>query len=386
MATHRPGARWAVPAGLAAAVLGAGVLGPTFAAAQVDLPERSAEQLLTDLQTAQVDGYSGTVEHHADLGLPSLPDSMGGGGHPGGAENLDATSLLSGTHTLRVWAAAPDKARVAVHGQLGESAVITDGEDLWLWSSADSSATHLELPEHAGEHASDRAAELEDAAPSLTPERITELVLDALEPTTRVSSGPTGTVAGRPAYELVLEPATEGSLIDSVRIAVDATERVPTRVQVRAVGAQDPAIDVGFTEVTFSPPDDDVFTFTPPRGTTVEELDAAARPEDGSPKAPDHQRPGTAVVGTGWSAVLVSRTGATSGTEGMPELDGLDQLNGLGALVGSLPRVSGEWGSGRLLTSALFSALLTDDGRVLVGAVDGRTLQSAAADPAAALD
>jgi hypothetical protein len=43
-----------------------------------------------------------------------------------------------------------------------------------------------------------------------------------------------------------------------------------------------------------------------------------------------------------------------------------DQLEGL---IGSLPKVSGTWGSGRLLSGTLFSALLTDDGRVLVGAV-----------------
>ncbi len=37
--------------------------------------------------------------------------------------------------------------------------------------------------------------------------------------------------------------------------------------------------------------------------------------------------------------------------------------------MNSLPKVSGSWGSGHLLTSALFSALITDDGRVLAGAV-----------------
>jgi hypothetical protein len=37
--------------------------------------------------------------------------------------------------------------------------------------------------------------------------------------------------------------------------------------------------------------------------------------------------------------------------------------------VNSLPKVSGSWGSGHLLSSALFSALVTDDGRVLAGAV-----------------
>ena len=54
-----------------------------------------------------------------------------------------------------------------------------------------------------------------------------------------------------------------------------------------------------------------------------------------------------------------------------------------GRLVGALPTVSGAWGSGHLLTGTLFSVLLTDDGRLLVGAVGPERLYPAAADPAA---
>ena len=48
-------------------------------------------------------------------------------------------------------------------------------------------------------------------------------------------------------------------------------------------------------------------------------------------------------------------------------------------MLGSLPQVSGDWGSGRLLTSALFTVLVTDDGRVLGGAVGPDALYAAAA-------
>jgi len=51
----------------------------------------------------------------------------------------------------------------------------------------------------------------------------------------------------------------------------------------------------------------------------------------------------------------------------------------LGGVLDRLPRVSGSWGSGRLLSGKLFSALLTDDGRVLVGAVAPELLYAAAA-------
>ena len=44
------------------------------------LPPRSAAQLLVDLQTARLDGLSGTVVQTADLGLPPLPGLTGGQG------------------------------------------------------------------------------------------------------------------------------------------------------------------------------------------------------------------------------------------------------------------------------------------------------------------
>jgi len=39
------------------------------------------------------------------------------------------------------------------------------------------------------------------------------------------------------------------------------------------------------------------------------------------------------------------------------------------ALLDSLPAVSGSWGKGRLLSTTLLTAVITDDGRVAVGAV-----------------
>ena len=41
----------------------------------------------------------------------------------------------------------------------------------------------------------------------------------------------------------------------------------------------------------------------------------------------------------------------------------------LQGLLSSIPEVSGTWGKGRVIDGTLFSAVLTDDGRVAVGAV-----------------
>src|ERR671920_2024705 len=99
----RPALRWLVPSAAAVLVIGGGAAAGTIvASADPSLPERSAAQLLVDVQNAQVDGFSGTVVQTADLGLPALP-SMGG------ADGGQLTSLLSGSHTIRVWYAGEDK-------------------------------------------------------------------------------------------------------------------------------------------------------------------------------------------------------------------------------------------------------------------------------------
>lgn len=388
MSSSRALRRWAVPAGLAAAVVGASLLAPVVASAEPDLPDRTAAQLLADLRTEPVDGFSGTVRYSADLGLPALPDLGGDGARGPGPSggSTDLTALLDGEHTLRVWAAAPDRARVSLHGDLGEYTVIHDGADLWTWSSDDQAVTHVLLPEHpAGNEAGhDDVRALRDrlaaAMPPITPEQIAGLVLDALDPSTAVRVGEAVTVAGRPAYQLVLEPRTDGTLVDSVRIAIDAADRVPTRVQVFAVGHAGPALEVGFTALSLVPPNGDVFAFEPPPGATVEEVDLTAlvegRSAPGAAADPDRThgpawagqgRHPVTVVGEGWASVLVAT---------LPE-GAQDEAAGT---LGSLPEVEGAWGSGRLVTSRLFSALLTDDGRVLLGAVDAAMLERVAGD------
>src|SRR5690349_9740064 len=132
LARH-PWARWGVPLTVAAvAVGGTALLSEVSANAADQLPARSAAQLLVDVQSASTTSGSGTVVQKAELGLPELPSV-------GGAGSSDLTSLVSGNHTLRVWYDGGTKARVALLGTLGESDVIRNGRDVWVWSSATNS-------------------------------------------------------------------------------------------------------------------------------------------------------------------------------------------------------------------------------------------------------
>jgi hypothetical protein len=57
----------------------------------------------------------------------------------------------------------------------------------------------------------------------------------------------------------------------------------------------------------------------------------------------------------------------------------------VGALLQSATRVSGPWGSGRLLRTSLLSVLITSHGRILIGAVTPDVLYQAATQPGHAL-
>jgi len=370
----RPGLRWLVPVSAAVAVLGGGLaIGAITAAADRSLPSRSAADLLVDLQTARVDGLSGTVVARADLGLPAIPV-------PGeGSSALSA--LLTGTHTLRVWYSAPNHARVALMGTLNETDVITNGTDVWVWSSQENKATHRTLP---ASQDPTKALPMPMATASgfgMTPDALAKAALALLGPSTEVTTNGSASVAGRDAYELVLKPRDPASLIGAVRLAIDATEHFPLRVAIDARGGGDPAIEVGFTQVSFARPDDSQFAFNPPPGATVvESTEDPAKPDatkpDAKPDLTSGARPPMTVVGQGWTSVLVARlpVDQAAGTE-----------NPFGGFVAQLPAVSGTWGSGHYVTGRLFSALLTDDGRILIGAVTPNQLFQAAADPAAKL-
>lgn len=358
--------RWAAPL-VAAGVVAAGVVAPSLAGASDasdDLPPRTAAELLVAVTEADVDGLSGTVVSTSKLGLPELP-----GGETGSAASLPG--LLAGSTTARLWKAGDDRARVAVDASFAEFDVVRDGRDVWTYDSASSDVTHLVLPE-AG------PAQEQPEAPgtAASPQDAAEALLSLLEPTTEVTVGRNAMVADRAAYELVLRPKDDGTLIDTIRIAVDGETSLPLRVRVLSAAQVEPAVEIGFTSVSFEVPDASVFAFVPPPGSTVTERtlpelgDHSTRdePELGSGAQPDVARPDLSglarpeVVGEGWSSIVV--------------LSGVEVPEEAAAVLDALTTpVEG----GRVLTSALLTVLVTDDGRVLAGAVPAESLVEAAA-------
>jgi outer membrane lipoprotein-sorting protein len=403
--TTHPTLRWSAPVAAAVLLGGGGMALHTASAATgaEDLPHRTAEQLLVDVQQARVEGLSGTVVENADLGLPALPVSGGGNG------SSKLSSLISGSHTMRVWADGPERIRLSLLGTLGESDVIRNGNDVWLWSSADHSATHLTLPERGGAPRAEHVPTPTPSGPAMTPQQLADHFLSAVKPSTKVTTDNTTTVAGRSAYELVLSPRSKGSLISSVRIAIDGATHVPLRVQVLSTRATKPAFEVGFSSVDFGKPDAAQFRFNPPPGTKVEQqkLSGLTMGQSGMPgghqsgakplaplKKEIANKQGTStgsvmsgagpqIVGSGWTSVVkvpmssqvLKGLSGSSGSDGSRH--GGDSVSAA-QFLRNLPHVNGAWGSGRLLKSNVVSALLTDSGTLYVGAVTPQVLYAAA--------
>ncbi|MCZ7438859.1 hypothetical protein O7598_20775 [Micromonospora sp. WMMC241] len=364
--------RWLVPVTAGVAVIGGGAAVGTFAAgADPALPPRSAAQLLDDLRTSRLDGLSGTVVQRADLGLPPIAALAGK------ATGNELAGLVTGTHTLRVWYGGEDRQRLALVDTLGEQDVLRNGRDVWTWSSRENTAVHRKLPADGKDLPS---------APA-TPADAAQQALAAIDPTTAVTVGRSATVAGRDAYELVLTPRDKASLVHQVRIALDAKEHVPLRFEVLADGQDEPAFEVAFTQVDFRTPDADQFRFNPPPGVKVTEESTDARPgpasralgKDGkAPGRADGQRPDVRTVGTGWTTVVVAKLDGAAEPGGAKAGADAPDADMLAKVLGDLPKVSGDWGSGRLLSGKLFSVLLTDDGRVVAGLVTPERLYEAA--------
>jgi outer membrane lipoprotein-sorting protein len=380
-------ARWAVP-GATVAVTAVVVAALQIPAAQASpsLPSKTPAQLLASLgNDAKVPPMTGTVVESTSLGLPRLPQV----GNP-----TSLTSLLTGSHTVRVYYQDSSHFRLALPQTGSETDLIADGSKLWLWSSASDSVTEYIPPADAGKHAKPALP-----ATPLTPQQAANAVLKAVGKTTLVSVQSNVMVAGEAAYQLVLAPKDHRSLVGSVVIAVDATHGVPLRVQVFAKGAKSPAFQVGYTALQFVTPAAANFTFTPPPGARVTKVrlpDAKKGARNGKQQA----SAGVGTYGTSWLTVAAfpqsdlssafqnngaPRTGA-AGTASGSQPQNIVSSKGegisvsdqeiLNAFLGSGKAVHGSWGSGTLITTSLFSVLLTG-GEAYIGAVEPSVLYAA---------
>ncbi|MDX3058731.1 DUF2092 domain-containing protein [Streptomyces sp. NE06-03E] len=385
---RRKAARYIVPfavAGVAAATIG---LVPALAdSGDPELPDITAQELIEKIAASDQEQLSGTVKVTTDLGIPSLgglagsfaPGAGSGSGESGASPDAKLMELASGTHTLRVAADGPDKQRLSILGDGSEYSLVHNGDDVWGYDSESNEVYHAESDGSGkdGEHKAPKGV-------PATPKELAEEALAAAGDTTSVTVDGTAQVAGRDAYKLVIKPKQSGSTIGSVTVAVDASTGVPLKFTLAPSSGGKAAVDAGFTKVDFSKPDASSFSFTPPKGAEVTEADDLEA-EAGKSGSADKARKdlgaledfkGLNVIGEGWNAVARIEVpgGAGLPTEGSGDAPAQAQqfLDALG------DKVTGDFGSGTVFKTRLVNALLTDDGKVYVGAVTEDALVKAA--------
>jgi outer membrane lipoprotein-sorting protein len=416
---------------LVAPVLVAGLaLAPMAANADVDLPDLSATELMQFMATEPI-AFSGTVVKVADIGLPEflkmpkvdeatlerMAEQMPEGMEdfmPQLAESNQLAELLefaAGTHTLRVYYASPEQVRVQVLDRMSQRDLIRNGNQLWFYDDSQRKALtttidtdyevdpalRAELDAKAEQYVAEWMAQLPFDASS--PAAVASAVLAKVEESAEVSVGTDSRVAGREAYELIVTPLAAESTIASVSIAIDGENGFPLAARIFAKGQESPAFEIAFTSISFTAPSAAVFEFVPGPDVTVEQFEL---PELAEPKRAEleakyeelkaqypevdleqlkarleagefdgldleqlkSQLPAEwqgalerqsmpNLVEKGWASVLIIETNMST------ELLDSQYFEGM-----VLP-VEG----GRVLASKLFNVLITDDGRVLAGAV-----------------
>ncbi|ROS27913.1 hypothetical protein [Cellulomonas sp. PhB150] len=392
MSNLSPRARWAVPAVVGVVVAAAFVAPPLVASASSDdLPTLTPQQLVTAVADAKDQPLSGTVVYTARLGLPSLPLGDMAGASP--------VNLLDGSSTMRVWTDGVDRSRASLLGATSEYSVVRDGSQAWTYSSTDDAVVHyaVDPKDQARYDALAKDPTVEGDLP--TPAAAASSVLGLVEQFSSVSLDAQTTVAGRDAYNLVVTPKSTTTLVGHVVVSIDAKTSTPLRVQVWDRGSKAPALEVGFTDVSFSTPSDSVLSFSAPAGASTKDVTVPLPTASDRPDAtiPD----GTTVTGTGWDTVVqasgVDVAGLLAGsTDALTTVPGsqpaigsksgqklLDEFgaDGSGKVrdldLGTLfDTITTKVPEGRLIETKLASVLVTDDGRVLVGAVPGATLQA----------
>lgn len=400
-------AKWLPAVLVPSIVVVAAVAMPLQANAVVDLPDKTAAEVMLMVNTDENLAFSGVVEKISDMGLPAMQMSTGvtesmkeqmtelapkgmedfvpGAADPGLITS--ALEALSGNHTARVFVGASDKIRVQIQDRMSERNLVVNGNDVWGYDSLTSKVVHAVLPDSTDAKAKAEvkaeealaAFSTELAVDLSTPAKIADYFLSKIEPSTVVTIGEDVAVAGRSAYEIRLTPKATQTLVESVSVAVDSETGMPLQVVVRAVGQESPAFKIGFTSIDFSQPDAALFNFQTPPGLTAEEIAVPSMTEleeelakisevsdIADLKALEGQFDKSAmpiVNGTGWDAI-VEIPAAAIPVE-LRESPVFEQL--ANAVAG-----------GKLFSTALINAFIADDGRIFVGSVSLEALQAAA--------
>lgn len=395
-------AKWTA-AFVAPSVIAAGAIFAAAPASAIDLPDVTAEELLLIMDGETVD-FSGTVVKTSNLGLPALEmssmmsqdavDDMAER-MPEGFEDFvpqlieqnaltQLVELAAGTHTMRVYASDLGM-RVQVMDQMGQRDLLVTEDGFWAYDAAAATAWSGSADDVTQSSLEDAKRQWQQELAS--PEELVNALLDEARLSSTVSVGQDHEVAGRSAYQLIVSPNSSVSLIDQVVVSVDSETGMALDVKVFSREDSEAAFEVGFESIRFATPDADIFSFTPPPGTTVivEEVPEALR-------ALQAEYAGRTLTEADREQLRADLRAAAE-AEGMPspELlgDEWESVMYLAQVPSDIPLemletelfadLVTEVAGGVVFSTPILNVLVTDSGEIFAGSVTIAHLQSLAA-------
>ena len=394
-------AKWA-PSAVVVALIAAGIVAVPLQANAVNLPEKSADDIIA-LMALEPVAFSGTIVKTTDLGLPELEmsslvseqmiaqveETM-----PEGFEDFipqliddnaitEAISFVAGTDRVRLYVSG-EGLRAQILDPLSQRDIIVNATEAWAYNARTQVATQVTFDQPLERQSFDEAASSLEVDLS-NPNALAELVLEQAGPNSTVSVGEPRLVAGRASYTLVVEPGEAASLVDFVTLSIDAQTGLGLGVQVFSTEQPDAALVVEFESLSLSTPSASLFSFSPPPGTAIEQpelpadFDSSFR-ELASDELTDGEREALArelaasfgldvqprQIGAGWLSVIA--------LDSLPEIFPLETLSS--ELLGDLTiAVTG----GTVFSTPLMNVLITDSGEVYAGALTIQALLDIAA-------
>lgn len=381
--------RWA-PAIISPAVIAAVALNPLQANA-VDLPDLTPEELMVMMQQAQPVEFSGTVLKTSNLGLPALelssvlseseieqmrektPEEFASF-VPDVIENnalTDAMELIAGEHRIRVFVGETG-VRSQILDPMAQRDFIASGNTVWVYDSREQTAAYAEIDEAQAQASKDEAMLRLDAYAAeigldlTNPQAVADYAMAQVGDSSEISVGTDHYHAGRTAYELIITPNSDVSLIASIVISIDSEYGIPLAVTVNSTEQSEPAMQIGFESISFQDQDESLFRFTPPAGTTVTNLNELgaqvkdmemfmSEEEMAELEARSAAKPEPTMIGDGWDSVI-HMPASDSG-----ELDMLSE--------GLFAELMSDVDGGKAFSTPVMNVLVTDSGDIYAGAV-----------------
>ena len=280
----------------------------------------------------------------------------------------EAMELVTGEHRVRVFVGETGM-RAQILDMMAQRDLIVSGNTVWTYDSREQVAMYAELDEEKlaegkVEAEAEISAYIAEIGLDLTdPQAVAEYLMSQVGDSSEVTVGTDHYHAGRTAYQLIVTPNSEVSLVDSIVVSVDSETGMPLALSVYSTEQAEPAMEVGYESISFGDQDESMFSFTPPAGTQIVDLkELEAQKEkvdlemwmDMEEMESLEEKPEPVMIGEGWDTIVLM----PAGDKALAEMGG--------ELIQSLMTpVAG----GMLFSTPLMNVFMTDSGDVYAGAV-----------------